>query len=733
MGCGTSSARSVAGPTPCPTTQARRIEGFAAVDTTCRPRTVVSSGVDQPYSVAAQTVQSALAQALIDDDPAMIQALELSDTEREATPFSTQHPGVTPLLWACGNSSAAVVEALLDAQCDAAAVSPKGLTVLMLAVCSVDRSAEQTVVRLLERPEVSLLAKDARQRTAFNYCCQYANSVGVVKSLLRAATAQSPRVYDQMTGPDATNGTTALMFSAVNQNDREADILKLLLLNTGLGTQVGARDSDGRTAFHVACSHAPSSTHVSVLLRASADPNDVDARGTTGLMFAAQNVNGDVLWDLLQWSPQQVQTIDTTNDSGWTALHFACHFGHIAAIEALVTSCCNVGATTSAGKTGLMLAAERLQGTGACRVLLDWSSDELELRDASGRTARDLATAAGHAETTLLLSEKEAVLLRERTRGASDRFEPTGAFGPPMNAYESATRPDSMEATVLDESQPEPPLRPIYTSRPRPQPAIPSMENDQQSAEEDSEQLRAAIELSTVQEQLAKQQQELERVQLEQAIAESNAAEAARQLAAQRRQAEQLEATRVDAERRHAATRRDNAAEVRRIAEQHAADEKQRQQIEAQEKQRQAEQMRLRLDVAFANFQQRRHERQAREATAGKSDPPLEQKQQSGADSKLEMALAKMRQRREAKQLATGKNVNVTRQLLEKEARRLFNAVDNDRSGHLDAAEVKELARKLKLDLTDEDVKVAMKKMDADGNGTVDFDEFFGWYINSIA
>ena len=51
--------------------------------------------------------------------------------------------------------------------------------------------------------------------------------------------------------------------------------------------------------------------------------------------------------------------------------------------------------------------------------------------------------------------------------------------------------------------------------------------------------------------------------------------------------------------------------------------------------------------------------------------------------------------------------------------------VDNDRSGHLDAAEVKELARKLKLDLSDEDAKVAMEKMDADCNGTVDFDEFF--------
>ena len=45
---------------------------------------------------------------------------------------------------------------------------------------------------------------------------------------------------------------------------------------------------------------------------------------------------------------------------------------------------------------------------------------------------------------------------------------------------------------------------------------------------------------------------------------------------------------------------------------------------------------------------------------------------------------------------------------------------------------MKQLAKKLKLELSEEDAQIAMEKMDADGSGEVDFDEFFGWYVESI-
>ena len=34
--------------------------------------------------------------------------------------------------------------------------------------------------------------------------------------------------------------------------------------------------------------------------------------------------------------------------------------------------------------------------------------------------------------------------------------------------------------------------------------------------------------------------------------------------------------------------------------------------------------------------------------------------------------------------------------------------------------------------MSDEDAQEAMEKMDADHSGEVDFEEFFGWYLESI-
>jgi Ca2+-binding EF-hand superfamily protein len=53
--------------------------------------------------------------------------------------------------------------------------------------------------------------------------------------------------------------------------------------------------------------------------------------------------------------------------------------------------------------------------------------------------------------------------------------------------------------------------------------------------------------------------------------------------------------------------------------------------------------------------------------------------------------------------------------------REQFNICDRDKSGELDEVEVKELARRLGMDLT-------LREMDASGDGTVDYPEFEGWW-----
>jgi calmodulin len=63
-----------------------------------------------------------------------------------------------------------------------------------------------------------------------------------------------------------------------------------------------------------------------------------------------------------------------------------------------------------------------------------------------------------------------------------------------------------------------------------------------------------------------------------------------------------------------------------------------------------------------------------------------------------------------------------------REALAMFNTVDEDRSGLLDAGELKTLTRMFGVELTDEELEMAMLQIDNDGSGEVDFDEFYVWW-----
>ena len=62
------------------------------------------------------------------------------------------------------------------------------------------------------------------------------------------------------------------------------------------------------------------------------------------------------------------------------------------------------------------------------------------------------------------------------------------------------------------------------------------------------------------------------------------------------------------------------------------------------------------------------------------------------------------------------------------EVERLFTELDGDSSGFLSADEVKQLAEKLGLELSDADLTLAMQEMDPSGDGKVDVVEFSFWW-----
>jgi tetratricopeptide (TPR) repeat protein len=64
----------------------------------------------------------------------------------------------------------------------------------------------------------------------------------------------------------------------------------------------------------------------------------------------------------------------------------------------------------------------------------------------------------------------------------------------------------------------------------------------------------------------------------------------------------------------------------------------------------------------------------------------------------------------------------------EPELRKMFDEVDVDKSGALDRGEIRDLARRLGKILMSHEVDAAMDEMDADGNDSVDFEEFVLWW-----
>ena len=128
------------------------------------------------------------------------------------------------------------------------------------------------------------------------------------------------------------------------------------------------------------------------LLRQGADANLKDHEGYKPLMLAVREGSAATVGEL---AARDREDLDA-------ALLLAAMMDKPAVIDALTSFGASVHARMDDGRTALMVAAEN-GGTESVKILLEIGASRLAI-DAEGRTAADLAIAAGHADLAALIS-----------------------------------------------------------------------------------------------------------------------------------------------------------------------------------------------------------------------------------------------------------------------------------------------------------------------------------------
>lgn len=122
---------------------------------------------------------------------------------------------------------------------------------------------------------------------------------------------------------------------------------------------------------------------VNLLLAQGISPDETDANGRTGLIYAATDNNAEIAQSLLSHGAK----LDIRDNLGKTALHWAAEYGSVDVMRLLLKANATVDCQNPQGMTPLMLAASKGE-TAAVRLLLEYHADPKK-DDYTGRDAMD--------------------------------------------------------------------------------------------------------------------------------------------------------------------------------------------------------------------------------------------------------------------------------------------------------------------------------------------------------
>lgn len=180
------------------------------------------------------------------------------------------------------------------------------------------------------------------------------------------------------------SGWTALHWCCFLKRD---DLFKWMLRN---GSKVESTDPAVMAPIHVAAAWHKMSG-VSAMIEAGAAVDQIGPNGWTALLYAASLGKQDTVEQLLVAGAN----VNQKDAQGRTALHLAAQGGFADVCLVLISKGADKNlAETKYGRTALHLAAQ--YGRGSVVNSLINNQADLNLKDSGGKTATDLAEAAGH-------------------------------------------------------------------------------------------------------------------------------------------------------------------------------------------------------------------------------------------------------------------------------------------------------------------------------------------------
>lgn len=183
--------------------------------------------------------------------------------------------------------------------------------------------------------------------------------------------------------------------SVLARRNLGGELMKLMLQ----GQDPNVRNADFETALHVALREESEKAVEALLKHPGLDVNAINMSGETPLMLAA--IKGR-----LAWVKALVAKGALINESGWTALHYACSGPDQGVTAWLIQQGADINALSPNGSTPLMMAA-RYGAIQSAEVLLQAGADT-RLRNQQGLSAVDFARSAGRDGLVRRLNEVPA-------------------------------------------------------------------------------------------------------------------------------------------------------------------------------------------------------------------------------------------------------------------------------------------------------------------------------------